>query len=519
MIIIMYKNYEKSQLLLQSRFMFRKVLIANRGEIAVRIVRALRESNIRSVAVFSDADRNALHVRLADEAEHIGLAPSSESYLSIDRILNAAKKHGADAIHPGYGFLSENAEFAAACEAAGMVFIGPSADSIRSLGSKTAARILAKNVGVPVVPGSEQPATDLKQALRLARDLGYPVLLKAAAGGGGKGMRRVETESALESSIREAASEAERAFHNSEVYLEKVIDRPRHIEIQIAGDRHGNLVHLGERECSLQRRHQKILEECPSPFIARHPELRAAMGDAALRIARAAGYFNLGTIEFLVDSGGEFYFLEVNTRLQVEHPVTELVTGHDLVQLQLKIAAGEGLPFAQQDIDWRGWAMECRVCAEDPENQFFPSPGKIVQLREPSGPHIRIDSGVYPGWTVPLEYDSLLAKLIAWGPDRHAATQRLLRALHEHSIAGVQTNLPFFRELLEDDQFREGNIHTGFIADFFGRRQPAPEPSQKIHMAITLAVASHAKNKQPEIGREKHGDSQWLAEGRSDLLR
>jgi acetyl-CoA carboxylase biotin carboxylase subunit len=492
--------------------MFRKVLIANRGEIAVRIARALRESNIRSVAVFSDTDRNALHVRLADEAERIGAAPSSESYLSLDRILE-------DAIHPGYGFLSENAEFAAASEAAGMVFIGPSADSIRNLGSKTAARTLAKQVGVPVVPGSEEPATDLRQALRLARNLGYPVLLKAAAGGGGKGMRRVDSEGELESSIREAASEAERAFHNSEVYIEKAIEKPRHIEIQIAGDRDGNLVHLGERECSLQRRHQKILEECPSPFVARHPELRAAMGDAALRIARAAGYFNLGTIEFLVDRGGDFYFLEVNTRLQVEHPVTELVTGHDLVQLQLKIAAGERLPFAQQDIGWRGWAMECRICAEDPENQFFPSPGKIVQLREPAGPHIRVDSGVYPGWTVPLEYDSLLAKLIAWGSDRDVAIERLLRALHEYSIAGVQTNLPLFRELLEDSHFREGNLHTGFIADFFDRRRPTPQPSEKIEMAIALAAASHAKNRQPEVSREKRGCSQWLAEGRSDRLR
>jgi acetyl-CoA carboxylase biotin carboxylase subunit len=499
--------------------MFRKVLIANRGEIAVRIVRALRESNIGSVAVFSDADRNSLHVRLADEAERIGPAPSSESYLSMDRILEAAKKHGADAIHPGYGFLSENAEFASACDAAGIVFIGPSADAIRSLGSKTAARTLAKQVGVPVVPGSEEPATNLGQALRLARELGYPVLLKAAAGGGGKGMRRVETESALESSVREAASEAERAFHNSEVYIEKVIESPRHIEIQIAGDRSGNLVHLGERECSVQRRHQKIIEECPSPFVARHPELRAAMGDAALRIARAAGYFNLGTIEFLVDRGGAFYFLEVNTRLQVEHPVTELVTGNDLVQLQLKIAAGEDLPFSQQDVDWRGWAMECRICAEDPENQFFPSPGKIVQLREPTGPNIRVDSGVYAGWTVPLEYDSLLAKLVAWGPDRLSTIERMLRALHEYSIAGVQTNLSFFREILEDSRFREGNLHTGFIADFFDRRQPAPRPSEKAQIAIALAAASQVKNRQPEIGGERHGDSRWLADGRSELLR
>jgi acetyl-CoA carboxylase biotin carboxylase subunit len=506
-------------LLLQSPCMFRKVLVANRGEIAVRIIRALQETGIRSVAVFSDVDRTALHVRMADEAERIGPAPSSESYLVIDRVLEAAHKHGVDAIHPGYGFLSENAEFAAACEAAGLVFIGPSAESIRRLGSKTAARTLAKQLDVPVVPGSEEPATNIGHAHRLARELGYPVLLKASAGGGGKGMRRVDTENELESAIREAASEAERAFHNSEIYIEKVIEKPRHIEVQIAGDRHGNLVHLGERECSLQRRHQKILEECPSPFVVQHPELRGRMGEAALRIARAAGYSNLGTLEFLVDHNGNFFFLEVNTRLQVEHPVTELVAGQDLVQLQLGIAAGERLPFTQEDIGWRGCAMECRVCAEDPQNQFFPSPGKIVQLREPSGPHIRVDSGVYPGWAVPLEYDSLLAKLIAWGPNRLAAIQRLARALREYSIAGVQTNLLFFRELLEDREFREGNLHTGFVADFMSARPPAPRPSETIERAIALAAATHAKNGPSKLGNEESQVSQWLAEGRDHLLR
>ena len=350
--------------------MFRKILIANRGEIAVRIVRALRELDIASVAIFSDVDRTAQHVRLADEAVRV------ESYLNIDCILEAAKKHSAEAIHPGYGFLSENAGFASACEAAGIVFIGPSADSIRRLGSKTAARTLAKQMNVPVVPGSEEPATNLEHARELARRLGYPVLLKAAAGGGGKGMRRVDAESELEAAIRDASSEAERAFHSSEVYIEKVIEQPRHIEIQIAGDSHGNLIHLGERECSLQRRHQKIMEECPSPLVAANPEMRAQMGDAALRIARAVRYHNLGTVEFLADGQGNFYFLEVNTRLQVEHPVTELVTGLDLVHLQLRIAAGEAIPFAQEDVEWRGWAIECRVCAEDPEQQLLPFPGQ-----------------------------------------------------------------------------------------------------------------------------------------------
>src|SRR5271170_3656861 len=473
--------------------MFGKVLVANRGEIAVRIIRALREMKISSVAVFSDADRGALHVRLADEAEHIGPAPSAESYLRMDRILEAAKKHGAQAIHPGYGFLSENADFAAACAEAGIVFIGPSPNSIRRLGSKTAARILAKQAGAPVVPGSEEAATNIERARALARQIGYPVLLKASAGGGGKGMRRVDEESELESAIRDASSEAERAFQNGEVYIEKLVEKPRHIEIQIAGDHYGNLVHLGERECSLQRRHQKIIEECPSPFVQSHPQMREAMGEAALKIARAAGYDNLGTVEFLADDRGNFYFLEVNTRLQVEHPVTELVTGYDLVQLQLRIAAGEALPFTQKDVSWRGWAMECRICAEDPENQFLPSPGKIAQLREPSGPGVRLDSGVYPGWTVPLEYDPLLAKLVAWGPDRNAAIQRLERALGEYAISGVATNLAFFREILNDHEFRAGNISTEFVTEFFARRKPRAEPRDQLDLAVALAAAAFAR--------------------------
>ncbi len=499
--------------------MFGTVLVANRGEIAVRIVRALRERNIRSIAVFSDADRCALHVRLADEAEHIGPAASVESYLRADRILAAAKKHRADAIHPGYGFLSENAGFAAACAEAGVVFIGPSPGAIQLLGSKTAARTLAKRVGAPVVPGSEEPATNIDRARVLAREMGYPILLKAAAGGGGKGMRRVDAENHLESAIRDASSEAERAFQNGEVYIEKLIERPRHIEIQIAGDRHGNLVHLGERECSLQRRHQKIIEECPSPFVAKHPEMRAAMGEAALNIARAAGYENLGTVEFLADNQGNFYFLEVNTRLQVEHPVTELVTGYDLVQLQLQIAAGEALPFTQQEIAWRGWAMECRVCAEDPENHFFPSAGEIVQLREPSGPGVRLDSGVYPGWTVPLEYDPLLAKLVTWGAGRNIAVQRMERALSEYAISGVQTNLAFFREILNDPEFRAGNLSTEFVPDFLARRKPGTE-SPQLEVAVALAALAHVQNARQNVASASRRDSsRWLTEGRGQLLR
>jgi acetyl-CoA carboxylase biotin carboxylase subunit len=500
--------------------MFGRVLVANRGEIAVRIVRALREMQIRSIAVFSDADRGALHVRLADEAEHIGPAPSAESYLRVDRILEAARKHRADAIHPGYGFLSENAGFAAACAEAGIVFIGPSPEAIGRLGSKTAARILAKQAGAPVVPGSEEPATNIDRARALAQKIGYPVLLKAAAGGGGKGMRRVDAESQLESAIRDASSEAERAFHNGEVYIEKVIERPRHIEIQIAGDHYGNLVHLGERECSLQRRHQKVIEECPSPFVARHPEMRAAMGEAALKIARAAGYDNLGTVEFLADQRGNFYFLEVNTRLQVEHPVTELVTGYDLVQLQLRIAAGEALPFTQKDVAWRGWAMECRVCAEDPENQFFPSAGKIDQLREPSGPGVRVDSGVYTGWTVPLEYDSLLAKLVTWAPDRKTAVQRLQRALSEYAITGIETNIAFFREILDDAEFLACNLSTEFVADFLARRKPQPQPPLEFDGAVALAALAHFQNGRERATRaSKTESSRWLTEGRGRLLR
>jgi acetyl-CoA carboxylase biotin carboxylase subunit len=359
----------------------------------------------------------------------------------------------------------------------------------------------------------------VKQARKLARELGYPVLLKASAGGGGKGMRRVDQESDLEGAIRDASSEAERAFQNGEVYIEKVILQPRHIEIQMAGDHYGNLVHLGERECSLQRRHQKIVEECPSPFVATKPEMREAMGDAALRIAKAAGYYNLGTAEFLADNDGNFYFLEVNTRLQVEHPVTELVTGLDLVQLQLRIAAGEYLPFAQEDVRWNGWAMECRVCAEDPENQFFPSPGKIVQLREPSGPGIRLDSGVYQDWTVPMDYDPLLAKLVAFAPDRPAVIARLLRALGEYAIAGVETNLAFFHEILEDEQFREGRLDTGFVADLMARRKPRELPDATLELAAALAAAAASKSGKPAAGGDLAETSGWRTEGRGRFLR
>jgi acetyl-CoA carboxylase biotin carboxylase subunit len=443
--------------------MFRKVLVANRGEIAVRIIRALRELEIPSVATFSEADRLALHVQMADEAVCIGPPPSTDSYLRGDRILEAAEKTGATAIHPGYGFLSENARFARDCEQAGVKFIGPSWIAIEQMGSKTAARRIAATAGAPIVPGTEQGLASVAEARGIAKELGYPVLLKAAAGGGGKGMRRVDAECDLESAFQAAASEAERAFGSGEVYIEKLIERPRHIEIQILGDEHGQTIHLGERECSIQRRHQKVVEECPSPLVAAQPELRHKMGQAALKIARAVHYSNAGTMEFLADQNGEFYFLEMNTRLQVEHPVTELATGLDLVHWQIRIAAGERLTVMQEDVRWYGSAIECRIYAEDPENNYLPSPGRIAEYVEPSGPGVRIDAGVFPGWTVPMEYDPLLAKLSVWASDRGMAIERMRRAIEEYRVLGIATNLQLFGEILRDPRFRNGELDTGFL--------------------------------------------------------
>ena len=498
--------------------MFRKVLIANRGEIAVRIMRTLREMGIGTVAVYSDADRTSLHVRMADEAERIGPPASAESYLRIDRILEAAKKHSAEAVHPGYGFLSENAEFAAACEDAGLTFIGPSPASIRAMGSKTAARRTAIRAGTPVVPGTDH-GVSAGEAAQFGREHGYPILLKAVAGGGGKGMRRVDRESDLESACRDASSEAERAFSNPEIYVEKLIERPRHIEIQVIGDRDGHMVHLGERECSIQRRNQKVMEECPSPLLALRPGMRQEMGEAAIRAARTAGYYNAGTVEFLVDADHRFYFLEMNTRLQVEHPVTELVTGLDLVRLQVEIAAGKRLALRQEEIAWRGWAVECRIYAEDPFNDFLPYPGRLTRLTRPLGPGIRLDGCVYDGWTVPLEYDPLLAKLAVWAGNRPEAIERTIRALREYDVGGIRTNIGFFRQILEDPQFRAGRLDTGFIEEFFERRRP-PEPPRDIAAAASLAAALHI------LGRSRAGapgfaarSSAWLTAGREESLR
>ena len=439
----------------------KKVLIANRGEIAVRVIRGCREQSIATVAVFSEADREALHVQMADEAHPIGPAPAAESYLVIDRLIEAARASGADAVHPGYGFLAENARFADACAGAGLTFIGPPAAAIRSMGDKTAARKIAREMGVPMVPGTLEPLTDGAAARSAAREIGFPVMIKAAMGGGGKGMRLVTREADLGDALRMARSEAGAAFGDAAVYLERAVVEPRHVEIQVLGDAHGQVVHLGERECSIQRRHQKLVEESPSPIV--DEPMRRRMGDAACRIAKAAAYVNAGTVEFLVDRDRNFYFLEMNTRLQVEHPVTEMVTGIDLVREQLRIAAGEPLGYRQDDVTWRGAAIECRINAEDPFAGWLPSPGTITGLRAASGPWVRDDSGAYEGYTVPRWYDTLLSKLIVWGADRAAAVERMTRALAEYRVVGVRTTIPVLQRIVAHPDFRAGRLSTAFL--------------------------------------------------------
>ena len=471
--------------------MFSKVLIANRGEIAVRVIRACRDLGISPVAVYSEADRGSLHVQMADEAYLIGPAPSSESYLNIERILQAARSCGAEAIHPGYGFLSENPRFATACAKAGIPMIGPPAESMRLMGSKTGARSILRGAGVPIVPGTYRALTSIEEARAEARNIGYPVMLKASAGGGGKGMRLVEDESHLESDFLTAGSEASHAFGDSSLYLEKYISRPRHIEIQVLADRYGHAIHLGERECSLQRRHQKVVEECPSPLV--DADLRRRMGDAALSVVRSAGYANAGTVEFLVDDERNFYFLEMNTRLQVEHPVTEAVTGIDLVCEQFRMAAGEPLSIRQEDVRMRGWAMECRIYAEDPQHGFFPSPGRIERLREPGGPGVRVDSGVYEGWEVPIHYDPLIAKLITLGTDRSQAIARMRRALLEYRVSGIRTTLGFFADVLQDPDFTAGQLSTRFIDEFLARPRPQKRLPEEILEGYALAAVLDQK--------------------------
>jgi acetyl-CoA carboxylase biotin carboxylase subunit len=495
--------------------MFRKILIANRGEIAVRIIRAAREMGIASVAVFSECDRAALHVLMADEAYPLGASPARESYLNIDKIIEVAKSSGAEALHPGYGFLAENSRLAEQCQLNSITFIGPSAKTMKQIGEKIAARRTAIKAGIPVVPGTESPVGGEEEARIIAGRIGFPVLLKASLGGGGKGMRLVQTAADLPSAFRETQSEARAAFGDSEVYIEKYLVSPRHIEFQILADQRGNVIFVGERECSIQRRHQKLLEECPSPMMT--PQLRATMGEAAMRLAVACSYQNAGTIEFLVTSEGRFYFLEMNTRLQVEHPITEVVTGLDLVQEQLRIAAGEALSRIQSEIQLRGCAIECRIYAEDPENHFFPSPGKITYLRAPAGPGVRDDSGIYDGWTVPIFYDPLLSKLVTWGSDRGEAIHKMRRALSEYRVGGIKTTIPLFQSLLSHTEFVAGNLSTDFLSKHYsGRKLHVEDESKRKAAAVTVALSSWSNRS----SRASNGsESPWKLSGRLSLLR
>jgi len=441
--------------------LFKKILIANRGEIALRIIRACKELDIATVAVYSEADKNSLHVKYADEAFCIGPAPTNKSYLNIPNIISAALVSGVDAIHPGYGFLAENAYFAEICETHEIKFIGPTPLTIEKMGDKAVARDTVKAVGVPIVPGVEGTINSDEQALAVAKEIGYPVIIKASAGGGGRGMRVAQNNQDLLKEWKAAQREAEAAFGNGEVYIEKYIEEPRHIEFQILADSHGTVVHLGERDCSIQRRHQKVIEESPS--VALTPELREKMGQAAVNAAKSVNYNSAGTVEFLLDKYGNFYFIEMNTRIQVEHPVTEMVTGLDLIKEQIRVAAGEELGYTQKDIQIEGWAIECRINAEDPAKNFMPSPGQITVYEAPGGPGIRIDSIVYPGYTITPYYDSMVAKIIAWGKDREEAIKRMLRALDEYNIEGVKTTIPFQKKVLNNAFFRKGEFYTNFI--------------------------------------------------------
>jgi acetyl-CoA carboxylase biotin carboxylase subunit len=441
--------------------MFQKVLIANRGEIAVRVIRACRELGIQTAAVYSEADKDALHVKLADEAYCIGPAPSRDSYLNMTNLMSTATLIEADAIHPGYGFLAENADFAELCAACGITFIGPHPSAITKMGDKTTARETMKEAGVPTVPGTEGIVEDIDEAVAVAREIGFPVIVKATAGGGGKGMRVVHSEEELKRAIRMAQQEAEANFGNPGVYLEKFLIEPRHIEIQVLADNYGNVIHLGERDCSIQRRYQKLVEEAPSPALT--PELRERMGQAAVAAAKAVNYSGAGTVEFLLDKEGNFYFMEMNTRIQVEHPVTELVTGIDLVKEQIRIAAGEPLSVKQEDVRFDGWSIECRINAEDPDRNFIPSPGEIQFYLPPGGPGVRVDSAAYTGYRIPPFYDSMIAKLIVWGKDREEAIDRMRRALQEFAIDGVKTTIPFHLKLMQHPQFVSGDFHIQFL--------------------------------------------------------
>ncbi len=466
--------------------MFSRLLIANRGEIAVRVIRVCREMGISPIAVYSDADEHAMHVRMADEAYNIGPAQASESYLRIDRIVETAKQAGAEAIHPGYGFLSENPDFAQACADAGLVFVGPTPKAMRDLGLKTAARTLVSRAGVPIVPGTLDPLPTVDEARRVANEIGFPIALKAVAGGGGKGLRIVRDPSDFDAAFRQATGEAGAAFGDASVYVEKAIDRPRHVEVQVLADQHGNYTHLGERDCSLQRRHQKVVEESPSPALSQ--ELRARMGDVAVQAARAAGYTNAGTVEFLLAPNGEFYFLEVNARIQVEHPVTEAVTGVDLLREQIRIAAGEELCYPQAALQPRGYAVECRIYAEDAARGFLPSTGRILGFRPPSGPGVRVDSGVEAGAEISVYYDPMIAKLVVWADDRDEGLNRMERALREFLVLGVKTNIPLHLWILRHPDFRAGNVDTGWLDRNWRAAEGEAIEEEGIEMAAIAAA-------------------------------
>jgi propionyl-CoA carboxylase alpha chain len=465
-----------------------KILVANRGEIALRVMRSAREMGIKTVAVYSDADREALHVRYADEAVHIGPPASSESYLRMDKIIQAAKDTGADAIHPGYGFLSENEDFAKLVETEGMIFIGPSAAAIELMGSKLAAKAAVAKFNVPLVPGTSEPISNVEDAKKIADQIGYPILIKASAGGGGKGMRVVDHEGAFHEQMERAVSEATSAFGDGSVFIEKYVTQPRHIEFQIFGDQHGNIVHLFERECSIQRRHQKVVEEAPSSVLT--PARRKAMGDAAVNVARSCGYYGAGTVEFILDADHNFYFLEMNTRLQVEHPVTEQITGLDLVKLQIHVAEGKKLPFQQADLKINGHAVEIRVYAEDPANHFLPDIGTLDTYRRPQGHGVRVDDGFEQGMEIPFYYDPMIAKLICHSEDRAAAIEKMIRAINEYEITGLETTLGFCRFVMQHEAFRSGHFDTGFVEKYFkpATWPAAAEPDEE-RLAALLAVS------------------------------
>ncbi len=502
--------------------MFNKVLIANRGEIAVRILRACRELGVQTVAVYSEADRQALHVRYADEAYLLGPAPARDSYLRMDKILEIAKKSGANGIHPGYGFLAERADFAQACIDAGIAFIGPKPSAISAMGDKAVARRTVSAAGAPVVPGTEgEGALHDEELLAIAPQIGFPLLIKATAGGGGKGMREVHSLEEMPALIQAARREAEAAFGDGNVYLEKLVEEARHIEVQILADQMGNTIFLGERECSLQRRHQKLLEESPSPFIGDNQKLRQKMGEVAVRAAEAVGYVNAGTIEFLVDKNGNFYFLEMNTRLQVEHPVTEVVTGVDIVKEQIRIARGRQLRYSQEDIHLNGWAIECRINAEDPYNHFLPSTGLITHLLSPTGPGVRIDTGVYPGFEISPYYDSLISKLIVWGETRAEAVLRMRRALEEYKIAGVRTNIPFHQNLMDSHRFMAGQFDTRFVEERFSMElaDSHKEGDDRIAAVIATLAAHRRTQLSAQIVRRATRDtSNWKWIGRWERM-